>query len=50
DDHNEVCEVCDKGGDLLCCDTCSLVFHVRCIRPKLGAVPKGKWSCAYCVL
>ena len=48
DDHNEVCEVCEKGGDLLCCDTCSLVFHIGCIRPKIGSIPKGKWSCAYC--
>lgn len=49
DDHNEVCEVCEKGGDLLCCDTCSLVFHLGCIRPKIVSIPKGKWSCAYCV-
>lgn len=48
DDHNEVCEVCEKGGDLLCCDTCSLVFHLGCIRPKISSIPKGKWSCAYC--
>lgn len=49
DHHNEVCEVCEKGGDLLCCDTCSLVFHLLCIRPKIVSIPKGKWSCAYCV-
>ena len=50
DEHNDLCEVCDSGGDLLCCDTCSLVFHLRCIRPKLTAVPRGDWSCAHCVL
>lgn len=50
DEHNEVCEVCESGGDLLCCDTCSLVFHLKCIRPKLYAVPKGEWSCAHCIL
>ena len=22
--HNDRCEVCDKGGDLLCCDFCNL--------------------------
>ena len=49
DDHNEVCEVCERGGDLLCCDTCSLVFHVACIRQKIASIPKGKWSCAHCV-
>lgn len=24
-DHNDICEVCDTGGDLLCCDFCNLV-------------------------
>ena len=50
DEHNEVCEVCEKGGDLLCCDTCNLVFHLACLRPKLSVIPKGKWSCAHCIL
>jgi hypothetical protein len=50
DDHNEVCEVCDKGGDLLCCDTCTLVFHLKCLRPKLSTVPKGRWSCPHCII
>jgi hypothetical protein len=50
DEHNEVCEVCDKGGDLLCCDTCTLVFHLQCLRPKITSVPKGTWSCAHCIL
>jgi hypothetical protein len=50
DDHNEVCEVCDKGGDLLCCDTCTLVFHLKCLRPKLSIVPKGRWSCPHCII
>ena len=49
DDHNEVCEVCEKGGDLLCCDTCTLVFHLNCLRPKISSIPKGKWSCAHCI-
>lgn len=24
-DHNDICENCDSGGDLLCCDFCNLV-------------------------
>ena len=39
DEHNEFCQVCDKGGDLLCCDSCTLVFHVPCVRPKLQGIP-----------
>ena len=50
DEHNDMCEVCVTGGDLLCCDTCNLVFHLRCVRPKLTVLPKGRWSCAHCVV
>lgn len=50
DHHNDICGVCEKGGDLMCCDTCTIVFHLKCIRPKMKFVPKGVWSCAYCVL
>ena len=50
DRHNDICGVCEKGGDLICCDTCTIVFHLKCIRPKMKVVPKGVWSCAYCVI
>jgi chromodomain-helicase-DNA-binding protein 4 len=33
--HNDLCDVCNKGGKLLCCSTCNLVFHVGCVRPIL---------------
>lgn len=49
DQHNDLCEVCDKDGDLLCCDSCSLVYHVTCVRPALATVPEGDWVCAYCL-
>ncbi len=48
DEHNEICDVCDTGGDLICCDTCNLVFHLKCLR--LENVPKGKWSCDHCIV
>lgn len=35
---------------MLCCDTCTLVFHLNCVRPKLTAVPKGQWRCAHCII
>lgn len=50
DEHNEFCDVCNGGGELICCDSCSLVFHLTCIRPKIDEVPKGRWSCAYCIV
>lgn len=31
-DHNDICERCDSGGDLLCCDFCNLVsFCSSCL-------------------
>jgi len=50
--HNDLCEVCDGVGDedqpLLCCATCTLVFHQDCHRPVLVKEPPDNWSCAYC--
>ena len=50
DKHNDLCEVCDRDGDLLCCDSCSLVYHLSCVRPRLNEVPEGEWHCPYCLL
>ena len=50
--HNDLCEVCSGVGDddapLLCCATCTLVFHQDCHRPVLVKEPPDTWSCAYC--
>lgn len=48
DQHNDLCEVCNQPGELLCCATCNLVFHVHCARPKLHSDPPDDWKCAYC--
>lgn len=50
DHHNEECEVCDGEGDLLCCDACSLVYHMGCVRPVLDKIPEGDWYCPYCLI
>jgi len=47
--HNDLCEVCNDGGELVCCSTCNLVFHLACIRPPTSRFPPDKWCCAYCV-
>ena len=31
DQHNDLCEVCNKPGFLLCCEKCNLVFHMSCV-------------------
>lgn len=28
DVHDSSCQYCNKGGDLLMCDTCTYVFHI----------------------
>jgi hypothetical protein len=35
---------------MLCCETCSHVYHVHCLKPKLPRVPKGDWHCPDCAL
>lgn len=41
--HNDLCEVCNMPGELLMCNTCNLVFHLDCVRPKLEGIPPGKF-------
>ena len=41
DDPNEDwCAVCINGGDLLCCDRCPKVFHMKCHVPSIKIFPK----------
>jgi hypothetical protein len=46
--HNNHCEVCNEAGEVLCCATFNLVFHVECARSKLLEEPPINWMCAYC--
>lgn len=46
DENDDVCSVCEKMGNLLCCDNCPRAFHQGCL--GLEMVPQGKWYCKYC--
>ena len=46
DDH---CRNCHRLGDLLCCETCSAVYHLECVDPPLYEVPEDDWLCAVCL-
>ncbi|XP_061181390.1 E3 ubiquitin-protein ligase TRIM33-like isoform X1 [Saccostrea echinata] len=49
DDPNEdYCAVCQNGGDLLCCDKCPKVYHLKCHIPELKEFPSDEWQCTLC--
>ena len=41
--HNSYCDVCGVGGELLCCETCSTVYHTACLLR-----PPGLSQALYC--
>jgi len=41
--HNSLCDVCMDGGELTCCETCSLVYHTGCL-----FAPPGLSEVFYC--
>lgn len=46
--HDDRCAVCNEGGELLMCDTCTQVFHLACLNPPLPSPPSGLWICPRC--
>merc|ERR1712156_344760 len=46
--HQEYCEVCQQGGEIILCDTCPRAYHLVCLDPELDEAPEGKWSCPHC--
>ncbi|XP_060558085.1 chromodomain-helicase-DNA-binding protein 5-like [Ruditapes philippinarum] len=47
-DHQDYCEVCQQGGEIILCDTCPRAYHLVCLEPELEEAPEGKWSCPHC--
>ena len=47
DFHIDICHECNDGGDLICCDTCNLAYHLRCV--NLEEEPDGLWACPICL-
>jgi hypothetical protein len=39
-----ICISCGHGGDLVCCSSCTRVWHVECV----GFVPRDEWNCDWC--
>ena len=49
-EHTDYCFLCKDGGELLCCDTCPLAFHLKCLFPPMKSIPDGEWSCSRCMV
>ncbi|KAF8111175.1 hypothetical protein N665_0076s0167 [Sinapis alba] len=46
-ENDDICRICQDGGELLCCDTCPRSYHIVCA--GLSSLPIERWSCKYCV-
>ncbi|KAB0394682.1 hypothetical protein E2I00_008476, partial [Balaenoptera physalus] len=40
-DHQDYCEVCQQGGEIILCDTCPRAYHLVCLDPELEKAPEG---------
>ncbi|ESQ45117.1 hypothetical protein EUTSA_v10010118mg [Eutrema salsugineum] len=45
-ESDDMCSICDDGGDLLLCAGCPQAFHTACL--KFQSMPKGTWYCSSC--
>ncbi|KAJ3210649.1 Small subunit (SSU) processome component [Dinochytrium kinnereticum] len=46
DDSDNICAICNEHGELMCCDGCPAVFHIKCL--GLDHVPDIEWFCSTC--
>ncbi|KAK4408450.1 Increased DNA methylation 1 [Sesamum angolense] len=46
EENDDLCSICEDGGDLLCCENCPRAFHTECV--GLSVIPQGIWYCKYC--
>ena len=44
--NDNFCWVCRREGQLVCCEACPRVFHLKCA--QLPSDPPGDWVCVEC--
>ncbi|XP_004517273.2 uncharacterized protein [Cicer arietinum] len=45
-ENDNICSVCNYGGELILCDQCPSSFHKKCL--NLEDIPDGDWFCPSC--
>ena len=50
DFHQDFCRECKTGGNLICCDSCPLSYHMACLVPAVKELPEGSWICPRCTV
>ena len=46
---DSTCGICERGGDLLCCDGCPKAYHLRCLDVDPSCLePDAVWLCPDC--
>ena len=47
-DHQDFCQACLDGGDLIVCDYCPAAYHAECVGLKGQELNRiGRWSCPH---
>ena len=46
DGHFEICPHCGLGGDVICCESCPMVAHPKCV--GMDSIPEEDWHCYTC--
>ncbi|CAF0825687.1 unnamed protein product [Brachionus calyciflorus] len=48
DQHQDYCEACQQGGEIILCESCPKAYHLCCLEPELEEAPDGEWFCDKC--
>ena len=49
DEHDYECNACDEGGDLMCCNFCTLTYHATCLPSSKGNELPEVFACPVCI-
>jgi ATP-dependent helicase STH1/SNF2 len=47
DGNNDLCELCQQGGEVVCCERCPAVYHAQCLGARMEDLP-DEYICPKC--